>query len=172
MRLRFYCGTAARERPRWTARVADPKNSVFPWRHRAGTCACRGQAQRAEPASAHQIPARFPPRTTTDSPICNRCTPLHFIFAGSISVPLRSDGRKSARQSQNFVRARTGKNPGRVTSSGQGISNTARGCACRRGQSNMPAWLRPGKTPAISAGTIQFSRRSAGCACETGRPRW
>ena len=29
----------------------------------------------------------------------------------------------------------------------------------------------PGKTTAIVAGTVQLSQRSAGCACEIGRPR-
>ena len=37
--------------------------------------------------------------------------------------------------------------------------NTARGSAYRRGQ-------------AIIAGTVQLSLHSAGCVCETGRPRW
>ena len=32
--------------------------------------------------------------------------------------------------------------------------------------------LRTGKASAIVAVTVQLSRRSAGCACETGRPRW
>jgi hypothetical protein len=47
----------------------------------------------------------------TDSPLSARSTPFHFNFADFNSVPLRSNGRKLPRQSENIVRARSSKTP-------------------------------------------------------------
>jgi hypothetical protein len=87
----------------------------------------------------------------TDSPLSARSTPLHFIFADFNSVPLRSDGRKLPRQSENVVRARKLRIPEAAmlrisaTTSNRprdfvrpSHSITARGSACRRGQSISP----------------------------------
>ena len=57
------------------------------WLHRADTC------------TSCQASARFRPRTRLTRQLCTRSTPFHFNFADYISVPLRSDGRKLARQS-------------------------------------------------------------------------
>ena len=53
----------------------------------------------------HQVSARFRPRTTTDSPVCSRSTPLPRSANSGGALSLRSDGRKLARQSEQLVRA-------------------------------------------------------------------
>ena len=153
------------------------------WLHRSDTC------------TSCQVSARFRPRTRLTRQLCTRSTPFQFNFADCISVPLRSDGRKLARQSghkscaprkmvanaasisplrgsrrrtlaalrvrlmsnrreheaakiqggrdaphigqtaiwpRDYVRPAS--NSPRVVARGQGISNMARGSACRRGQ--------------------------------------
>jgi hypothetical protein len=132
----------------------------------------------------------------TDSPALhplhsNRSSPafrhkIHWLHAW---LPLiRSDGRKLARQS-GFNRSRpkipeaamlrisASQQYGRETSSGQGISNTARGFACRRGQSNSTARLRPVQDASINREhghfpTAAFRWRSIPPVRINGRPHW
>jgi len=124
--------------PRWGERslslafaFSDFSISAFSlWLHRADTCA----------RSSRQASARFRPRPMTDSPLSARSTPLHFIFADFNSVPLRSDGRKPARQSKK-LRARPQDSEGRETSSGQAISISPR-CFARARHRHYGARLR------------------------------
>ena len=123
------------------------------WHHRADTCAWSRTGASTEPLPTRQMSARFRPHTRLTRQLCNRSIPLRFNFAGCISTPLHSDGRKLARQSgtnrarpndgscgkhwpQDFVRPAS--NSPRVVARGQGNSNTARGSACRRGQAIAP----------------------------------
>jgi hypothetical protein len=130
-------------------------------------------------AHAAPISARFRPRTRweaghrPDSPALhplhsNRSSPafrhkIHWLHAW---LPLiRSDGRKLARQSgtnrarpkrwqvrhAQAARLRPARsNSPRVVARGQGISNTARGSACRRGQAIGPQGFATAKTSAIN----------------------
>ena len=100
----------------------------------------RGQARAPNPLPTRQASARFRPRPMTDSPLSARSTPLHFIFADFNSVPLRSDGRKPARQSKK-LRARPQDSEGRETSSGQEISISPR-CFARARHRHYGARLR------------------------------
>lgn len=87
--------------------------------------------------------------------------PLHFTATSQAAFPFHS-----FRRSQT---AETGTDRG-----APGSSRFQRPrCSAYRPVSNMAARLRLSpKTAAIIAVTIQLSRRSAGCACETGRHRW
>ena len=71
------------------------------WHHRADTCAWSRPGASAEPLPTRQMSARFRPHTRLTRQLCNRSIPLRFNFAGCISTPLHSDGRKLARQSGN-----------------------------------------------------------------------
>jgi len=89
----------------------------------------------------------LPPHRWPDSSLSARSTPFHCNFAGYISVPLRSDGRKLPRPSKTAVRpkipeaamlrisAKTGNMAARLRPATD-ISITARGSACRRGRGN------------------------------------
>ena len=67
--------------------------------HRADTCAWSRTGASAEPLPTRQVSARFRPRTRLTRQLCTRSTPLPFNPPGYIATPLRSDGRKLARQS-------------------------------------------------------------------------
>ena len=103
----------------------------------------------------HQVSARFRPRTTTDSPALH---PLH-----------------SSRSSPAFRRNSIGSMPGLrffVPTAANWRDSQNGSCAPGKTRLQRPRGFATAKASAIIAGTVQLSRRSAGCACETGRPRW
>ena len=111
--------------------------------------------------------------------------PLHFTATSQAAFPFHS-----------FRRSQTAETGTDTVAPGDSRNQRPR-CSAYRPVSNMAARLRPAKASAIrreaspfaedssnsprcfararrrnSRGDGQLSRRSAGCACETGRPRW
>jgi len=165
------------------ARLRLRPGSNRPRLHRADACA----------RASHQVSARFRPRTTTDSPVCNRSTPVAPALhsAGTASAPCLAYA-PSFRRSQTGETVRTAR-----ARPGENETPTAAMLRISARTSNMAARLRPARTPQYGArlrlppktsalaraaspgqddrnsrGDGQPSRRSAGCACETARPRW
>ena len=107
------------------------------------------------PLPTRQMSARFRPRTIWEAglrPDSSALHPLHSISLQFRRLHFRSIAFRRSQTGETvrrqIVRARMmagAARTGRETSSGQGISNTARGFACRRRQSNSTAMLRTGR---------------------------
>ena len=140
------CRCAENQRPTAAATPARLGNS-FPTAHRTATCAWSWSGARAEPLPTRQVSARFRPHRWPDSSSF-ATAPLHFTSTSQAAFPFHSFRRLQTAETgtdsgapgdSGFQRPRgfayrPGKQYGRETTSGQGISNTARGFACRRSQ--------------------------------------
>jgi hypothetical protein len=136
----------------------------------------RGQAQAPNPLPRTKLPPRFRPRPMTDS------LALHPLL--SISLPFRRSPVRPApafpfhcvptaanwRDShESIVRARRTKMTARLRPASKQVARDA-----SHGQEIVIRREAPpvAEGMAIAAGTVQLSRHSAGCACETDRPHW
>ena len=170
-------GTTRRFAPRFERGASRPEQ---PRPHSADTCARSRPGARAEPFPTRQVTvarglalsALFGQRTTPDSPAFR---PLHFAQRTATQTSriasLRSDGAETVetgRTARALPENERIQRP-RCFAYRPRHRNMARCSACRPGDSNMAARLRPARTPTLAVSTASFRFTALR---ETVRPHW